>query len=62
MDSSALSRKAEQSEQELSRLMAYEQQLIKKNSESLQASQVMRHKFNEVFTTVSTENSSRLFP
>jgi len=40
----------------------YEQELLKKNSESLQASQVMRHKFNEVFTTANSNNSSRLLP
>ena len=32
IDSTSLNRKAEQSEQELSRLMLYEQDLIKKNS------------------------------
>jgi hypothetical protein len=42
--------------------MTYEQELLKKNSESLQASQVMKHKFNEVFTTVSSNNSSRMLP
>ena len=59
-----MSRKAERGEEELSRMMMYEQELLKKSSESLQASQVMKHKFNEVFATISTisGNSSRFLP
>jgi hypothetical protein len=59
MDSGSLTDRAQKGEAELSRLMEYEQELLKKSSDSLQASQVMRHKFNEVFATIST---SRLLP
>jgi hypothetical protein len=46
IDSQTLIKEKEKREMELSRLIRYEQELLKKNSESLQASQVMRHRFN----------------
>ena len=50
IDAQDLNSKTERGEKEMARLMAFEQELIKKNSESLQASQVMQSKFKSMFT------------
>lgn len=60
IDAGDMNSKTERQEKELAYMMAFEQELLKKNSESLQASQVMRNKFNSVFP--STNNSSRFLP
>ena len=62
IDSSTLIKKAGQGEDEMSRLVAYEQELLKKNSESLQASQIVRRRFNEMFTTANTNRNNSYLP
>jgi len=61
IDSSRIQSKTKLQEEELERLMKYEQELMQKNTESLQASQVMKNRYNQVFinSNSSTTQSSR---